>query len=347
MNFFFKPVEFLKNILEIKMTQNYATYTGNNWMSPFGTQINCIDSIDAECKRGLTLEQCMKKCEDSNQCNVGYFIETDRPGANEPSYCVPLSSYSWGNQNIFDILFSNQNPTNLSTTHGIKYTLFYNDKKFIPTNNLPSDYDKFLFSMSNIYLKYNSPRPRYLSQSLRLVRNKKNALVIKVTKVDRVFVTTGIRLTKDMNICFFQYNFLVVLQVTAENKIIWESVQPLKTIFQILDKDKKKSTSFLNSNEKIYLKHEDMFLCVKHNKLALCKKAPKHLWQLEIINVQDPNKGRKIYTRTNDFYCRNFECKKPIIPIKRNYAWIVAIVLIILFILTGLILLVMQTVHGF
>jgi hypothetical protein len=137
-----------------------------------------------------------------------------------------------------------------------------------------------------------------------------------------------------------------VLQVTAENKIIWESVQPLKTIFQILDKDKKKSTSFLNSNEKIYLKHENMFLGVKNNKLALSKKAPKHLWQLEIVNVKDPNKGRKIYSRTNDFYCRNFECKKPIVPMKRNFGWIIVIVMMILLILTGLILLLMRTAQG-
>jgi len=253
------------------------TYRGNNWMSPFGTQINCINTIDGECKRGLSLEECVKKCQDSNECNVGYYIETDRPGANTPSYCVPLASYTWGNQNIFDILFSNQNPTNISTNHGLKYTMFYNDKKFIPNNNLPKNFNDYLFSMTNVYVKYATNPPRYLKQDFTFTKSKKDAFVVKITKVDRVFVVNGIRLTKDMQICLFQDNFLVVLQIRPGNKITWESVQPLKTTFKILDQDKKKSTGFLNSDEKVYLQYKKLFLTVKDKKLALSKKTPKYL----------------------------------------------------------------------
>lgn len=318
------------------------TYTGSDWMSPFGTQINCINTIDGECLRGLSLEDCMKKCQDSNQCNVGYFIETNRPGADVPSYCVPLSSYSWGNQNIFDIMFSNQNPTNMSTDHGLKYTMFYNDHKFKPNNDLPKNFDNYLFSMTNIYLKYGSKTPRYLKQDLTFTKSKEEAVIIKLTKVDRVFVVNGIRITKDMQVCLFQDNFLVVLQIRPGNKIIWESVQPLKTTFKILNKDKKKSTGFLNSDEKIFLQYKKLFLTVKHNKLGLSKRAPRFPFQFEKIYLKDPNRGRKIYTRTNDFYCRNFpKCKTPILPLRKNYTWyiiigIIAIVIVVIWILLSI-----------
>ena len=36
-------------------------------------------------------------------------------------------------------MFSNQNPTNMSTDHGLKYTMFYNDHKFKPNNDLPKN----------------------------------------------------------------------------------------------------------------------------------------------------------------------------------------------------------------
>jgi hypothetical protein len=321
------------------------TYKGDNWMSPFGTQINCINTIDGECKRGLSLEECMKKCQDSNECDVGYFIETNRPKANQPSFCVPLSSFSWGNQNIFDILFSNQNPTNISTNNGLKYTLFYNDKKFRPINNLPNNFNDYLFSMNNVYFKYDSKTPLYMKDDFTFTKSKKDAIVLKISKVDRVFVINGIRLTKDMQICLFQDNFLVVLQVRPGNKIIWESVQPLKTTFKVFDEHKKPSKGFLNNLDKVYLQYKKSFLTVKSNKLVISKKISKFPFQFEKIPLADPNRGRKIYARTNDFYCTHFKnCKTPIKPLRKNHGLLVGIILLVVAIIIIWVFIVMMKI---
>jgi len=314
---------------------------GKQWMSPFATQVSCINTIYGECPRGLSLDECMHRCEESPACNIGYFVEDQRPGSQIPSYCVPLTSHDWGNTNVFDVLFSSENPTNLSTKNGIEYSLFYNDKKFLPPEDFPSDYNNFLFSMNNVYLRIDTDPPMYMKEDFTFTPYKDEAMVIKIVKVDRSFVNYAIRMTYGMELTIYQFNLLINLKINADNKFIWEAKQPLQTTFRILKTNNKKSNKFLNNRNKFHLQYKHLYLVVKDEKLALSKKKPKHSFSFHKIKYKgDVNADRRIYQRTNDFYCRNFpSCKDPIVRPPRPWKWIIIILVLVFFLLFFMVIL--------
>lgn len=93
------------------------------WVKPFASGISCIDTVDGECIRGLSADECKKACEDSPRCNYGYHIELP----NEPqSYCLPLNGFAhWGNNNIFNqSTIQPQSSPILSTNLGVKVNVF-------------------------------------------------------------------------------------------------------------------------------------------------------------------------------------------------------------------------------
>lgn len=308
---------------------------GKQWMSPFATQVSCINTIYGECPRGLTLDECMHRCEENPACNIGYFVEDQRPNSDIQSYCVPLTNHDWGNTNVFDVLFSSENPTNLSTKNGIDYTLFYNENKFMPPEDFPHDYDNFLFSMNNVYLCWNDDPHSYMKDDFTFTPYKDEAYVIKILKVDRSFVNYAIRMTYGMELTIYQYNLLINLKINNDKKFIWEAKEPLQTTFRILKTNNKKSEKFLNNRNKFHLQYKHFFLIVnKEGKLALSKKKPKHAFSFHKIKYKgNVNADRKIYQRTNDFFCRNFpQCKNPIDTPSRAWKWSV-IILVLFFLL--------------
>ena len=46
---------------------------------------DCVDTIDGECKTNVSLNECIKICSESDDCNNGYYIK-----AIDKSFCVPL-----------------------------------------------------------------------------------------------------------------------------------------------------------------------------------------------------------------------------------------------------------------
>lgn len=65
-------------------------------IKPFGTLISCRDTVDSECLRNLSREQCVEYCKNNPFCACGYFLEPKT----EASYCVPLNSTLLKNMNL-------------------------------------------------------------------------------------------------------------------------------------------------------------------------------------------------------------------------------------------------------
>lgn len=68
----------------------------NTLLKPFGTLVSCRDTVDSECIRHLTRDECVRYCENNPFCSCGYFLE---PKKGE-SYCVPLNSALLKNMNL-------------------------------------------------------------------------------------------------------------------------------------------------------------------------------------------------------------------------------------------------------
>lgn len=100
------------------------------WVKPFGTAISCIDTVDGECPRGLSVDECIQKCEASPYCNAGYHVSfQDLP---LQSYCVPLNTTFYQNANFLDNVISPNNKTRLSADNGVDVKVFYNPQRFPP-----------------------------------------------------------------------------------------------------------------------------------------------------------------------------------------------------------------------
>jgi hypothetical protein len=119
-----------------------------HWVKPFGTGMSCIDTVDAECPRGLSVEECMKQCEDSPYCNAGYHVSFD----NLPleTYCVPLNTVFYQNSNFLDNVIDPNNNTKLSEDHGVHVQVFYNPERFPPNVELTNT--NYLFFSNTCFI---------------------------------------------------------------------------------------------------------------------------------------------------------------------------------------------------
>jgi len=72
----------------------------HRWVKPFSTGMTCIDTINGECIRGLSKEDCFKVCQDSPFCDYGYHVQLP---FQSQSYCVPLNNLAhWDNPSVFE-----------------------------------------------------------------------------------------------------------------------------------------------------------------------------------------------------------------------------------------------------
>lgn len=80
------------------MTNNSFTIYENKMLKPFATLISCRDTINSECIRGVTLDQCVENCANNPFCACGYYLEPSN--SREASYCAPLNSALLKNMNL-------------------------------------------------------------------------------------------------------------------------------------------------------------------------------------------------------------------------------------------------------
>lgn len=68
----------------------------NQIWKPFSTWMTCLNTVHAECPRGLSLPQCTQLCHEHPDCHFGYFVDSS------PSVCVPLRAPFYQDQQVFE-----------------------------------------------------------------------------------------------------------------------------------------------------------------------------------------------------------------------------------------------------
>lgn len=100
-------------------------------LKPFGTGTSCLDTIDGECKRGLTVEECMSICEKSDMCGCGIHVDIKGRNPSIPSYCLPLNTIQYKNRPLATSLISTENNgTILSKENNVDITFFREEEQF-------------------------------------------------------------------------------------------------------------------------------------------------------------------------------------------------------------------------
>ena len=81
--------------VKIKLDKDNWALIKDASFKPFESPRSCANTIDSNCIRNLTPEQCVQKCKNSEYCDAGYWInipkKTDK--GSEGSYCLPLSTF--------------------------------------------------------------------------------------------------------------------------------------------------------------------------------------------------------------------------------------------------------------
>ena len=100
-------------------------------LKPFGSGTSCLDTIDGECKRGLTVDQCIEICEKSDACGCGIHVDMKDRNPSIDSYCLPLNTIQYKNRPLATSLIStSNNGTILSKENNVDITFFREEKMF-------------------------------------------------------------------------------------------------------------------------------------------------------------------------------------------------------------------------
>lgn len=119
-------------------------------LKPFGSGTSCIDALGGDCIRNISLEDCIKISEKSNQSQCGMHVEV--PGSALSSYCIPLNNDSWTNLDLAPNLIQTKNNSFLSTSNGVNTTFFYDEQTYKTPD--PDTFTKMIFDFDIIQLKY-------------------------------------------------------------------------------------------------------------------------------------------------------------------------------------------------
>ena len=137
-----------RNIKNIKLDKDNWALIKDASFKPFESPRSCANTIDSNCIRNLTPEQCVQKCKNSEYCDAGYWInipkKTDK--GSEGSYCLPLSTFFLEGENPSYYVFNKNDipgAKNLNTYY------------FVNTNKYPfPDYRvNYIFANDHVLLE--------------------------------------------------------------------------------------------------------------------------------------------------------------------------------------------------
>lgn len=290
------------------------------WVKPFGTGISCIDTIDAECPRGISLEECMKRCEDSPYCNAGYHVSfKDLP---LDSYCVPLNTVFYQNSNFLNNIIAPNNSTRLSRDNGIDVRVFYNNKRFpddVALTNTP-----YLFYTNSCFLVQDRGKNQkyYLHSDFAFYPLQETAMPVVLGEASSLLVDFRTRLNRDSRLLLFKNDEFSTLYFDPdEQKFLWRPYSSVNQTYEfITDHD------FINTGEPFRLFHRrrGMYLSTdEKNRLVWSAKKPEWPFVLEIDPGSTTNQISRAlwkdvprlfpdsWKKLNDvmvpsFLCRNF-----------------------------------------
>lgn len=330
------------------------------WVKPFGTGMSCIDTVDAECPRGLSLEECMKRCEDSPYCNAGYHVSFDDLPLQ--SYCVPLNTIFYQNSNFLDNVIAPHNSTRLSADNGIHLRVFYNPERFPPDTNL-LDTPYLFFSNTCFLVQDRGSLGRfYLHSDFTFYPFRETAMTVVLGQEGTLFFDFDQRITSRSSVYFIKNNEYSVLYYDRDTGVFsWRPYSASAYTYAFRDHP----DGFVNEQEpfQLFNTRHDQFLSVDltTNKLQWSDHKARYPLSFEL----DPTSVVNQFSRSNwkemprlfpqfweslnekqipQFLCENFKnCldrTAPPLPLPRA-VWIVVLILGILTILVWLLIIVL------
>lgn len=297
-------------------------------LRPFGTGTSCIDTVYGECVENVSLENCMERCNDSQYCHYGLYIE---PKNSEKKYCLPLISK--GGQNINGNLVFNKNNSKLSEIT----TFFYDSRYFEINEKLPKNF-LFLGTSISLKLKYNNGENLYLTENLSFEKIKPPVFMGIYAPNNKTFQS---RVCNNEKIGFHILNNFKNIDFDLDTKKFFWGVYSPETVLQsyIIESINTKNT-FIDSNtpflirtnsinNKIYYWNID-----KNFKLILTLDKPKN-FTFEMIQESNSNQSINFTeknTKMMEYYLqKNFE-SNVIIKKKESFTSYVLLFLLLLLI---------------
>ncbi len=229
-------------------------------LKPFGSGTSCIDALNGDCIRNLSVEECIKITEESYESQCGIHVEVKDSAIG--SYCIPLNTNSWTNIDISPSLVRTKNKSLLSTTNNVDTTFFYNDKVYgVPSKELLS---QMLFDFDAVQLRYRDTDGTMLTMDERFTFVPKTSFDMlfqsywnfRYGKIHRCVVNGKYK--------FFRGRESLTMSVEKPyTKFLWNNFTTSYgfTIFSnffITSVDKNRL--FLNVNEPVYIFHQTVRL---------------------------------------------------------------------------------------
>lgn len=268
------------------------------WWKPFSTFINCNNVTGGDCIPDISAEECIQKCEDDDACQLGYHIEFEKTNK---QYCVPISTtYKWGNETPLISLISSKNPTLLSTDKGVKWTGFYNDKRYPSFTDLPKDFFSYIFSGMRVYLR--TLDTQYYFTTTGFSKNKTDAVLMMISPSKSSIFDPNQRISFKSIVSFFQDNKFIHLKFQSDsNSFSWQPVYDslTKTAFRFL-KVNDNNTIFINQMDPFYLQVDNRFVFLSTNNQLITDPIHKTSFVFEIDPNNIYNKYREKLFRYGD-----------------------------------------------
>jgi hypothetical protein len=263
-------------------------------LKPFGSGTSCIDCINGECIRNISMEDCKEICEKSNWCGAG--IHVDFKNKSIPNYCLPLNTIDYKNRPITTSLISTEkNGTYLSREEGVDIT-FFRDNNMFPSmnetyNQLKSDlvfnYDIINFQIDGFVLesflpyKYNFVKESDMITDFYIIIKGFDFSTGEVTRIHN----------NDVVYFFYKETSLVLTYNHTDKKFLWGNFTEDKTdqsnVFYIETIKNTEYVNYISSNSKVniytvYNGKKYYIIKTKENKLGMSLTEPNK--EFYIIN---------------------------------------------------------------
>jgi hypothetical protein len=154
----------------------------NTMVKPFATLISCRDTINGECSRGGTLEECIQECRENPYCACGYYLEPSDP--KKKSYCAPLNSVLLKNMNLMWNIFDKK--TDPTKDLWNRTAVFFRPNIYPLTEN--EDQKNTVLMQRDImticYYSYATKKQYFLQEDLRWLY-KGEDIALKVLFIDK------------------------------------------------------------------------------------------------------------------------------------------------------------------
>jgi hypothetical protein len=263
------------------------------WLRPFATGMSCIDTIDAECPRGLSLEECVRVSEQSPLSNAGYYVSFDHLPME--SYCVPLNTVFYQNSNLLDSLIAPNNKTRLSEDNGVHVTVFYNEHRFPENSQL--DQTPFLYFSNTCYLCQDrgDNGTLYLHADFRFYPVRETAMTVTLGQVQSPVFSFDTRVNTESNIVLFKnIDFSLLFPSRKTETFSWVPFSSNDRHYEFVDH----AYDFINEHDPFYLYYPPLEKYVTVNKdyeMTVNSSKPLYPFFFEL----DPSSRDNQYSRAN------------------------------------------------